>query len=87
MANATRSRETVDQVRDWLVEAGARHGLTKGFRAVHTRTEGQWLHFAVQPGELRDSADRARVLVEIEDEWDAQEPHSDWKLMLLPAAH
>jgi len=44
------------------------------------------MHFAVRLKDFGDASERADVLLELEDAWDAHEPHSDWHLMLIPAS-
>jgi hypothetical protein len=77
----------LNQVNEWLDDVAAQRGMKGVFHAKYIRTDGKWLHFAVKLTDVGDSADRAKILQEIEDEWDALEPHSDWKLLLIPAAN
>lgn len=80
----TKQREAVEEVTEWLYNAANRHNLSNQFKATHFRTEGKWLHYGVRLGS-GDAFERAKILIDLEDEWDAREANSEWRLMLEPA--
>ncbi len=82
---ATGQRETVEEVTTWLQNAAKQHNLGDEFKAVHFRTDGHWLHYSVRQGS-RDPGERAETLLMLEEEWDAHEPHSEWRLFLVPGS-
>ncbi len=71
---------------DWLKQAANQRGIADKFSATFVRTDSNWLHFAVRLSDFGDASERATVLLELEDAWDAHEPHSNWHLMLIPAS-
>ena len=85
MTRIAPSSAPLSTVGHWLDQAAVKRGLIASFQ--HVRTDSDWLHFAVQLSNVSDLSDRARILQEIEDEWDAHKPHSKWKLLLIPAAN
>jgi hypothetical protein len=77
--------ETVEEVTKWLQQAAEQSNLGSEFKATYLRTDGHWLYYAVRLAS-RDPSERAETLLKLEDAWDAHEPHSEWRLMLVPGS-
>jgi len=69
-----------------LENAARQRNLEKQLSTTFIRRDGNFMHFAVRLKDFGDASERADVLLELEDAWDAHEPHSDWHLMLIPAS-
>ena len=78
--------EEANTAADWLRQAAVERGIADKFSATYIRAESDWLHFAVRLRDAGDASDRANLLIDLEDAWDAHKPHTRWHLLLIPAS-
>ena len=80
------TQESVTEVSKWLTEAARLSGLSEKFHATYVRTDNDYLYFAANLTSSSDPFERAKVLQQLENEWEAQHPNSFWRLLLIPSA-
>lgn len=77
--------EEANLAADWLKQAAAERKIADSFSATFVRADRDWLYFAVRLSNVGDASERANILLDLEDAWEAREPNSHWHLLLMPA--